>query len=137
MSVRAIHLVSVTWFLALGWFVATPLRAQVPADLQQTMRERDRAVTQADATVWDRLTADDFTLVTEDGKFMTKAQRLAELRQQRPETSPAPPQQVQVKLYGNMAVRRFRAGNIWVMDIWNKQAQGWRVVAVQVTTTAP
>ena len=136
MSIRTIHLVSVTWFLALGWFVAMPLPAQVPADLQQVMRERDRAVNQADAATWDRLTADEFTLVTEDGKFMTKAQRLAELRQQKPEASPAPQQQVQVKLYGNTAVRRFRAGNIWVMDIWVKQAQGWRVAAVQVTTAA-
>ena len=136
MLVRTIHLVSVTWLLAVGWFVALPLRAQVPADLQQTMRERDRAVNQADAATWDRLTSDEFTLVDENGKFMTKAQRLAELRQQKPEASPAPQQQVQVKVYGNAAVRRFRAGNIWVMDIWNKQAQGWRVVAVQVTPAA-
>ena len=136
MSRRTSYLVCVTCFLTLGWFVAIQLHAQVPADLQQTMRERDRAVTQADAATWDRLTADEFTLVDEKGKFMTKAQRLAELRQQKPEASPAPQQQVQIKLYGNMAVRRFRAGNIWVVDIWNKQAQGWRVVAVQVTPAA-
>ena len=136
MSARVINLVFGMWLLALGWFVSMPLYAQVPADLQQVMRERDRSVTQADAATWDRLTADEFTLVTEDGKLMTKAQRLAELRQQKPEASPAPQQQVQVKLYGNTAVRRFRAGNIWVMDIWVKQAQGWRVAAVQVTTAA-
>ena len=133
MSPRTSYLVCAMCFLTLGWFVAMQLHAQVPADLQQTMRERDRAVTQADAATWDRLTADEFTLVDEHGKFMTKAQRLAELKQQKPEASPAPQQQVQVKLYGNMAVRRFRAGTIWVVDIWNKQAQGWRVVAVQVT----
>jgi hypothetical protein len=120
----------------LGWSGPIVLVAQVPADLQQAMRERDRAVTQADATVWDRLTANDFTVVLEDGRMLTKAQRLAELRQERPQASPPPQQQVQTKLYGDVAVRRFRIGNVWVLDVWNKQAPGWRVVSVQVTTAA-
>jgi hypothetical protein len=63
---------------------ASRVVAQVPADLQKTMEERDQALTKADAATWDRLTADDFTLVDETGTFMTKAQRLAQIKTQKP-----------------------------------------------------
>jgi len=136
MSPRISYLVFVMWFLVLGSLVPIGLHAQVPADLQQTMRERDRSVNQADAAVWDRLTADEFTVVLEDGRMLTKAQRLAELRQERPQASPPAQQQVQIRLYGDVAVRRFKVDDVWVLDVWNKRAQGWRVVSVQVTTAA-
>jgi len=54
--------------------------AQIPAELREAMRARDRAVALADAVTWDRLTADDFSVVQENGVFMTKAERLAELK---------------------------------------------------------
>src|SRR5262245_42813740 len=55
------------------------LTAQVPADLRTAIEARARSVAQVDAATWDRLTADDFTVVNVAGKLMTKAVRLAEL----------------------------------------------------------
>jgi hypothetical protein len=114
--------------------IASPAVAQVPADLQKTMDERDHAVANIDAAAWDRLTADDFTLVDDTGAFMNKAQRLAQFKMQKP-TPYAAPQRVQIKKYGDAYVRRFlNGGNLWVMDIWVHQPTGWKVAAVQTTT---
>ena len=123
----------ITCLVALMSLAASRLFAQVPADLQKTMEERDQAVAKVDAATWDRLTADDFTLVDETGAFMTKAQRLAQIKTQKP-SPPTAAQRVQVKRYGDAYVRRFLSGNIWVLDIWVRQPTGWRVAAVQVTT---
>jgi hypothetical protein len=113
---------------------AAPIFAQVPADLQKTMDERDHAIANIDAATWDRLTADDFTLVDDTGAFMNKAQRLAQFKAEKP-TPYAAPQRVQVKKYGDAYVRRFLSGgNLWVLDIWVRQPTGWRVAAVQTTT---
>ena len=115
-------------------FAAGPALAQVPADLQKTMDERDHAIANIDAAAWDRLTADDFTLVDDTGTFMTKAQRLAQFKTEKP-TPYVAPQRVQIKKYGDVYVRRFmNGGNLWVMDIWVHQPAGWKVAAVQTTT---
>ena len=117
----------------LSCLIPSAMAAQVPADLQEAMRARDQAVPTADATTWDRLTADDFTVVLADGTLMTKAERLTQLKTQKA-TTPVPLQQVQIKHYGDVFVRRFRRADIWVLDIWVKDAGGWRVAAVQITT---
>ena len=125
--------VRTTCFVALMCLAASGVGAQVPADLQKTMEERVQALAKADAATWDRLTADDFTLVDETGTFMTKTQRLAQIKTQK--ASPLRPlQRVQVKRYGDSYVRRFLSGDIWVLEIWVRQPAGWRVAVVQVTT---
>jgi uncharacterized protein DUF4440 len=123
----------VACLMMLMFMVAGRANAQVPADLQKAMAERDQAITKADASTWDRLTADDFTLVDQTGSFMNKTQRLAQLKTQKPAPAPAP-QRVQIKGYGDAYVRRFLSGDIWVLDVWVRQPAGWRVAAVQVTT---
>jgi ketosteroid isomerase-like protein len=121
----------------LSCLVSTPTIAQVPADLREAMRARDEAVAKADAATWDRLTADDFTVVQADGILMTKAERLAQFKTQQAMT-PQPARQEQIKHYGDIFVRRalvhVRSGDAWVLDIWVKYATGWRVTAVQVTS---
>ena len=112
--------------------VGSPLWAQVPADLQRAMQERDQAVDKVDAMTWDRLTAPNFTVVDATGTFLTKAQRLAELKTQKP-AAPTTRERVQIEPYGNVFVRRFLSGGNWVLDVWLKDSAGWRVVAVQVT----
>jgi len=97
------------------------------------MRSRDSAVAKADAPTWDRLTAEGFTVVQEDGVLMTKAERLGQLKGQKPTTAVAP-QREDIRHYQDVYVRRSLSGNVWVLDIWAKDATGWRVVAVQVTT---
>jgi hypothetical protein len=116
----------------LSCLISPTLVAQVPPELQAAMQARDEAITKADAATWDRLTADDFTVVTLDGTLMTKAERLAQLKTQKA-TTRVPPQNVQVKHYGDVFVRRFRTGDAWILDIWVKGAKGWRAAAVQVT----
>jgi hypothetical protein len=117
--------------------VPTAMAAQVPAGLREAMRARDEAVAKADAATWDRLTTDDFTVVLPDGTLLTKAQRLAQFKTQQA-TTPAPPQQEQIKHYGDVFVRRALrqtgTGDTWVLDIWVKDAKDWRVAAVQVTS---
>jgi hypothetical protein len=112
----------------LGW-------AQVPTELQESMRARGQAVGQADAATWDRLTADDFTVVLADGTMLTKPHRLAQLKTQKP-VRRSPPQQEQIKHYGETYVRRFLGDNGWVLEVWTKDAGKWRVAAVQVTPAA-
>ncbi len=123
--------------LAVACLVPNALAAQVPPELREAMRARDEAVAKADAATWDRLTTDDFTVVLVDGRLLTKAERLALFKTQ-PATQPTPPQQEQIKHYGDVFVRRAlrqvrNAGDGWVLDIWVKDAKGWRVAAAQVT----
>ncbi len=116
-----------------SFLVPREIAAQVPADLKQAMSARDLAVAKVDAATWDRLTSEDFTVVTANGTHLTKAQRLAEFKTDTA-TTPVPHQEETIKQYGSAFVRRFRVGEVWVLDIWVKDAKGWRVAVVQVTT---
>ena len=118
--------------VTLSFLVPSAISAQVPADLQQAMSVRDLAVAKVDAATWDRLTTEDFTVVDATGALLTKAMRLAQIKIDTA-TTLVPREDVTIKRYGNVFVRRFRAGDIWVLDIWVKEAQGWRVAVVQVT----
>lgn len=118
--------------VTLSFLVPSAISAQVPADLQQAMSVRDLAVAKVDAATWDRLTTEDFTVVDATGALLTKAMRLAQIKIDTA-TTLVPREDVTIKQYGNVFVRRFRAGDIWVLDIWVKEAQGWRVAVVQVT----
>jgi hypothetical protein len=110
--------------------------AQAPSDLQEAMRQRTEAVVNADAATWDRLTADDFTVVLANGTFLTKGQRLALLRTEKPRRLGAL-QDEQIKHYGETFVRRFLGNRGWVLEVWTKGDDGkWRVSAVQVTPAA-
>ena len=110
--------------------------AQAPAELEEAMRLRGQAVVNADGATWDKYTADDFTVVLADGKRMNKAERLAQMKTQKPARRTAP-EQVQIKHYDETYVRRFVGNNGWVMEVWTKDKDGkWRVSAVQVTAAA-
>jgi hypothetical protein len=65
--------------------------------------------------------------------MMTKAERLAQFKTQKP-SAETPNENEQIKHYGDVFIRRFRARVGWVLDVWVKDAKGWRVAAVQVTT---
>ena len=125
---------SFTSWVALTVLLGIPLYAQVqpPADLAQAMRDRDQAIDKADAATWDRLTGDDFTVVMETGRLMTRAERLAEIRKAKP-IGLQPCQRERLHVYGDTAIERCRHGNIRVMTVWVKSQSGWRAAAVQVT----
>jgi hypothetical protein len=121
--------------LALSCLIPSLGLAQVPSELREAMRVRSQAVAQRDAATWDRFTAEDFTVVLPNGTFMNKADRLAQLKTQKP-VRRSPPQQEQVKHYEETFVRRFLGDNGWVLEVWAKDGGKWRVVAVQVTPAA-
>jgi Domain of unknown function (DUF4440) len=121
--------------VAVGLWGGALLHGQVPADLQQAIRERQEAVAKADAAGWGRLTTDDFTVVSADGTLMTKAERLADIGRQKPQAV-STPQHHEIKMYGDAAVERFRtADSYWVLVVWVKQSHGWRAAAAQITAT--
>jgi len=48
-----------------------------------------------------------------------------------------PAQQEQIQPYGDVVVRRTlrnipNTGSAWILDVWVKDAKGWRVAAAQV-----
>jgi hypothetical protein len=124
------------WLVVLAYLGSTSASAQVPSDLQQAIRERQKAVEAADGTTWDRMTSNDFTLVSGNGRLSTKAERLASLKQQKPQTTPTSRSQEQIRVYGNTAIERVLGGDSWVIQVWVKQPQGLQVVAIQLTTAA-
>ena len=125
-----------TWLVVLACLGSMTAFAQVPSDLQQAMRERQKAIEAADGTTWDRMTSNEFTLVSANGRLSTKAERLAALKHQKPQTTPSIRSQEQIRVYGNTAIERVRSGNSWVIQVWVRQPQGWQVVATQLTTAA-
>ena len=127
------HARTMGFVAALACLLPAASVGQIPADLQAAMRARDSAVAKPDPAAWDRLTADGFSVVREDGSLMTKAERLAQLKTDQP-TAATPQEHLDIKHYQDVYLRRFLSGGSWILDIWAKDARGWRVVAVQVTT---
>lgn len=105
--------------------------AQIPPELRQAMQARLEAVWKKDVEAWSRLTADEFTVVVPEGTLMTKADRLAALKTEKPEP-PHAIEREQIQTYGESVVRRFIDGSEWVLEIWVRQRSSWRVVAAQV-----
>ena len=111
--------------------VLPALSAQIAPELRKAMQARLEAVWKKDAATWSRLTADEFTVVVPEGQLMTKSDRLAALKTEKPQ----PVRRVereQIQAYGEAVVRRFLDGDEWVLEVWVRQSGSWRVVAAQV-----
>jgi hypothetical protein len=121
--------------LVFSGLLASLAAAQASAELQQAIRDRSQAVIKADSATWDRLTADDFTVVLPNGTFLTRAERLAQFKTQ-PPMARTPPRREQLKHYGETYIRRFLSDPGWVIEVWAKESGKWQVVAVQVTPAA-
>jgi uncharacterized protein DUF4440 len=105
--------------------------AQIPPELHEAMQARLEAVWKKDAAAWSRVTADEFTVVVPEGKLMTKADRLAALKTEKPQPVHAV-RRDQIRAYGEAVVRRFLDGDEWVLEVWVRRNGAWRVVAAQV-----
>jgi uncharacterized protein (TIGR02246 family) len=119
---------------ALGLLMAAPLFAQtrVPPDLRRAMDQRIAAVAQADVATWDRLTADNFVQILQDGTTRTKAQRLAVLRASQPGPAAIVTNE-RVQMLGNTALQRYQVPGVWVLAIWTMNRGMWRVTLTQVS----
>ena len=112
------------------------LPAQVPDDLRGAIRARTAAIAHVDTAAWNRLTADDYTVVQADGRLLNKAQRLAQFKTERPSSIP-PFEHETFQSYGDAVVHRFQVGDAWVLEVWVKDAaRGWRVTNTQITVIA-
>ncbi len=105
--------------------------AQAPPELREAMQARLEAVWKKDTVTWNRLTADEFTVVVPEGTLLTKAQRLAALKSEKPQPVHGV-QHERIRAYGETVVRRFLDGDEWVLEVWVRQGGTWRVVAAQV-----
>ena len=114
---------------------AVSVSAQLPDDLRRAMDERSEAVFGVNTEAWDRLTADAFTVVRSDGRLMNKTERLAELRTETPGSVPTAEQE-HVQNYGEIVVRRLRAGDVWILEVWVRGQRGWQVTITQLTQAA-
>ena len=110
--------------------------AQVPADLRAAMQARDTAFYAADSVQWERYTAPSFTTVQQDGSFMTRAQRLVNLRAQTPRPY-VPRSREHNTTRGDLVIARFFSGGLWVLEVWSRESGTWMVLSSQVTTAKP
>lgn len=113
-----------------------PARAQVPAELRAAMQARDTASYAVDPAQWERYTAPTFTTVQQDGSFMTRVERLANLRSQTPKPYVARSRE-QNTLRGDVVIARFFSGGLWVLEVWTRETGEWMVLTSQVTTAKP
>ena len=131
MSLARIVLLAVVASLAAG-----SAGAQVPDDLRAAMEARDRAFYAVDAAQWEKYTAATFTTVQQDGSFMTRAERLANLRTQKPR--PYVPRSRELnERRGDVVIARFFSGGFWVLEVWTRETGAWMVLMSQVTTAMP
>lgn len=110
--------------------------AQVPDDLRAAMTARDRAFYGVDPAGWATYTAPSFTTVQQDGSFMTRAERLANLRTQTPRPYVARSRELNERR-GDVVVARFFSGGLWVLEVWTRETGTWMVLTSQVTTARP
>ena len=110
--------------------------AQVPTDLRAAMEARDRAFYSVDSAQWEKYTALTFTTVQQDGSFMTRAERLANLRTQTPRPY-VPRSREQNERRGDLVIARFFSGGFWVLEVWTRESGTWMVLMSQVTTSKP
>ncbi len=124
--------------LFLCWVFPLGLSAQAPPDFVQAARARDEAIDKVDIATWERLTATNFTVVNDIGRFLTRAERIAEFKNAKPAASPSVCGQEQIVLFANgaAATRRCLTAGSWWLEVWVKSASGWQAVAVQGTPAA-
>jgi hypothetical protein len=112
---------------------ATWAGAQLPDDLRAAMKARDMAFYTADPVQWEKYTAPTYTTVQQDGSFMTRSERLASLRMQKPRPY-VPRSREQVERQGDLVVTRFFSGGFWVLEVWTHESGAWTVLMTQVAT---
>jgi ketosteroid isomerase-like protein len=138
---------SMTW----AQMAAKPAPAKKPADsvqdqIKKLEEDRNQAVLKADAAALDRMTSDDYTLVTSQGKLMTKAQALDGFKSGSIKFESRELSDLNVRVYGNTAVitgvvtqkssedGKDTSGKSRFIRVYVKQNGRWVSVANQATS---
>jgi hypothetical protein len=66
------------------------------------------------------------------GQLLTKPERLAALKTEKPRPVPAVRQE-RIQRYGDTVLHRFLDVDEWILEVWVLQDGAWRVVAAQVS----
>ena len=67
---------------------------------------------------------------------MTRAERLANLRTQKPK--PYVPRSRELnERRGDIVIARFFSSGLWVLEVWTRESGTWMVLMSQVTANAP
>ena len=109
---------------------------QIPAELREAMSARLEAVWKKDVLTWNKLTANEFTIVVPEGTLQSKAERLTALKAEKPQARHSL-QREHFQRYGDTVVHRFVDVDEWVLEVWVRQDGVWRVVAAQVNFAGP
>lgn len=110
-----------------------PVTAQGPADLRAAMSARDSAVAKVDVAAWERFTATAFTVVAEDGVMLTRAERLARFKTQKPSAFD-PRTRETITPVGDAYLSRYLSGGLWIIEVWVREGGRWKVLALQAGT---
>ena len=116
--------------------------------VRQTINELYAALGRNDVAALDRVYADDYTLINEDGNLTTKAPRLAAIKSGELKFESASFDDVNVRFYGDTAVATYRVaikaqfkgqdvgGALRVTTTFVKMKNRWQSVATQATRIA-
>jgi ketosteroid isomerase-like protein len=133
----------------------TPEKPTQPAGEQVGMSSAEQAVNgrvsaflealrKGDEAALTSIYADDYTVTTEAGGVLTKAQRLEWVKANTARLSTLDFQDLKTRVYGDTAVVTGRATstgdakiNSRMIQVWVKQGDTWRLAAGQNTTIAP
>jgi hypothetical protein len=130
--------------------LATGAKPKVEADeLRNVERERTRALVEGNMEVAQRLHADDYQLINPMGGVLTKQEYLSAVASGDIDYLEWEPETIEVKLFGNAAVIRYRAplrivvkaapnapsGRFWFTDLYEKRNGQWQIVWSQATQT--
>lgn len=127
--------------------MAHDIKAEDQADqLRAIERDRLRSLVAADLTIAKRLHADDFQLVNPRGGTLSKDQYLSDIASGDLDYLEWEPEEIQVKLYADSAVIRYRAHmkvsvkkspvrsvTTWHTDLYERRNGQWQVVWSQAT----
>jgi hypothetical protein len=141
-------------FAAMSFVVSTmvtvipSVQAQSDRDqIRAVERERLRSLVEAEMKTADQLHAEDFQLVTPLGGTLSKAQYLGLVASGEIDYLEWEPEAIEVKLYGDAAIIRYRAqlrivvkglpnapsGRFWHLDLYEKRNGRWQAVWSQAT----
>lgn len=142
--------IAIVCFAAPAALVGTaPDTNEAEPALRRLEQELSKAVVDADAAVFDRLLADDFTHTSHSGRFRNKAEWMADLRRAGTKYATFKTDDMSVRVYGDTAVVTGRStptgtnsrgrpieGKYRYLRVWVQRNDAWQVVAFQGTRIA-
>jgi ketosteroid isomerase-like protein len=130
---------------------STPVATE-PADVQQTLKDRMRAygdaLTKRDLAALDKIWAEGYTFTNGRGQFLTKKERMENIRTGATQFESISPEGEEIRVFGDTAVVTGRAalkatysgkessGSYRYIHVWAKLQGRWQIVANQITPAA-